>query len=560
MSQLTGDYTTHAKLSFGNIRYANIAPFVEPDPDIRPSFDALVEGNASVDGPVLRTDDLAARLQLDRLELRTLPTGSVTGAPPNRAVTFQNEGPVTVAFNHSNLRIQQFHLKGPRTTIDLSGGINLKNARDPLGITLAADADLGVLQDVDRDFYSSGALTANAVVHGTFADPLVNGKIELKNANVNYADAPNGLSNANGVIVLNGTNASIQNLAAESGGGKVSLGGFVGYTGNAVNFNLRATADRVRVRYSGVSVTSNAAIALTGNTKRSLLNGTVTVQKLAYGSSSDAGSFLSTVSTPPTTPSAPSPVLSAMRLDIHILTAPDLRVVTTYADRLSAEANLTVRGTAETPGMIGRVVVTDGQLVFFGNQYTVNTGTVNFYNPTSIEPVLNVSLETIAQNVDVVLGVTGPMNNLALSYRSDPPLSFEQIVQLLATNTTPNDPTIAARQPAPPQQSLSQMGESAVLGQAIANPLASRVQRVFGISALKIDPSFAGSNGAPSAKVTLQQKIASNITFTYITDVTQTNSQIIRLEWALTPKFSAVGLRDYNGNVSIQFFYKFKVR
>ena len=133
-------------------------------------------------------------------------------------------------------------------------------------------------------------------------------------------------------------------------------------------------------------------------------------------------------------------------------------------------------------------------------------------------------------------------------------------MSLLATNTTPSDPTIAARQPAPQQQSLSQMGESAVLGQAVANPLASRVQRVFGISALKIDPSFGGSNGAPTAKVTLQQKIASNITFTYITDVTQTNSQIIRLEWALTPKLSAVGLRDYNGDVSIQFFYKFKAR
>jgi translocation and assembly module TamB len=249
-----------------------------------------------------------------------------------------------------------------------------------------------------------------------------------------------------------------------------------------------------------------------------------------------------------------------MRLDLKILTAPDLRVVTTYADRLSIEADLTVRGTAITPGMLGRVTVTDGQLVFFGNQYTVNTGTVNFYNPNAIQPILNVSLETIAQNVDVVLGVAGPMNNLQLSYRSDPPLTFSQIVQLLATNTTPNDPTIAAHQPTPPQQSLSQMGQSAILGQAVANPLASRMQRVFGLSALKIDPSVAGSNGQPTAKVTLQQKIASNITFTYITDVTQTNSQIIRIEWAITPKFSGVGLRDFNGNVSVQMFYKFKVR
>ena len=94
----------------------------------------------------------------------------------------------------------------------------------------------------------------------------------------------------------------------------------------------------------------------------------------------------------------------------------------------------------------------------------------------------------------------------------------------------------------------------------LASGSASRVQRVFGLSQFKIDPSVSGSNGQPSARVTLQQKIANNITFTYITDVTETNSEIVRVEWDMTPRFSAVGLRDFNGNVSIEFFYKFKVR
>ncbi|MBV9038482.1 MAG: translocation/assembly module TamB domain-containing protein, partial [Acidobacteriaceae bacterium] len=558
-SRLQGDYNTRANLTFSNIRYSNIAPLISTEPAIRPIFDALVEGQASLNGPALDTDRLMARLQLDRLEVQTRPRGSPTGAPPSRAVAFRNEGPVIVALDHSSLKVQQLDIKGPRTTVKASGGMNLKDARSPLNLDVNANADLGVLQDIDRDFYSSGAIALNAVVRGSFAQPLVNGKVELKNANVNYAESPNGLSNANGVILLNGTNAAIQNLTGESGGGKVALSGFVGYVNDTVNFNLRATANRVRVRTSGVSVTSDAALTLAGSSRRSLLDGTITVQRLAYGASSDAGSFLSTLSTPPSTPEAPSPLLANMRLNVRILTAPDLSVISTYADRLATEANLTVRGTAATPGMLGTVRITDGQLVFFGNQYTVNTGTVSFYNPNAIEPVLNISLETIAQNVDVTLGVSGPMNNLQLSYRSDPPLTFEQIVQLLATNTTPADPTIAARQPAPPQQSLTQMGESAILGQAVANPLASRVQRVFGISALKIDPSLAGTTG-PTANVTLQQKIASNITFTYITDVRQTNAQIIRVDWGITPRFSASGLRDFNGNVSLTFYYKFKVR
>ncbi|MBV9302610.1 MAG: translocation/assembly module TamB domain-containing protein, partial [Acidobacteriaceae bacterium] len=560
-SQLTGDYPVQANLTFSNIRYANIAPFISADPAIKPSFDALVEGEASVNGPILKTDQLNGRVQLNRLEARTVPQASPTGAPPRRVVVLHNEGPVIIALSRSIVQIQQFHVVGPSTNVDASGTVNLKDANAPVALNLSANADLSALEDVDRDFSSSGTIALNTAVHGTFSQPLVNGRIELKKVNVNYADVPNGVSNGNGVILLNGTSATIQTLTGESGGGKLGMTGFVGLTGEAVTYNLRATATRVRVRYSGISATSNATLNLTGNTNRSMVGGTVTVERIAYGSSSDAGSLLSSfASTPPSTPSAPSGIVAGMRLNIHILTAPDLRVITTYANRLAVEANLTVRGTAANPGVVGRVTVTDGQLVFFGNQYTVNTGTINFYNPNAIEPVLNISLETIAQNVDVVIGVSGPMENLQLSYRSDPPLTFEQIVQLLANNTTPAHPTIAARQPAPPQQSVSQMGESAILGQAVANPLASRVQRVFGISQFKIDPSFSGSNGQPSARVTLQQKIANNITFTYITDVTQTNSEIIRVEWAFTPRASAVALRDFNGNVSLEFFYKFKLR
>ena len=559
-SQLSGNYVTSANLTFANVTYANLVPLIGADPDIRPGFDAVVEGTASLNGPVLQPDNLTSRLQLTHLEAQTLPQGSPTGGPPTRRVDFHNEGPITVDLKNSQVQIQQLHIIGPGTDISGSGGLNLKDEKAPISLKVLANADLGVLQDLDHDFYSSGGIDLNATIRGSFAKPLVNGRIELKNANVNYAAAPNGLSNANGVILLNGANANIQSLTAESGGGKISLAGFASIAGGVPNFNLKASASRVRVRYSGVSVTSDATLSLAGSIRRSLLNGTVTVDRIAYGSSSDAGSLLSGAATPPETPTAPSPLLGNMRLDIRILTAPSLRVLTTYADRLSVEANLTVRGTAATPGMLGFVKVTDGQLVFFGNTYTVNTGVINFYNPNAIVPVLNVSLETIAQNVDVTLGVTGPIDNLQLSYRSDPPLTFEQIVQLLATNSTPSDPTIAAQQPVAPHQSFSQMGESAILGQAIANPLASRVQRVFGLSQFKIDPAVSGANGQPSARVTLQQKIASNITFTYITDVTETNSQIIRIEWALSPALSAVGLRDFNGNVSVQMFYKFKVR
>ena len=559
-AQLTENYPMRARLNFAHLKYSNLAPLLSTTSEGEPlRFDATAEGQITVDGPVLKPDDLSGRLQLNHFDMETTPRRSPTGAPAMRQVMLQNQGPMILELKRSLVQVQQLHITGPGTTLSASGGINLRNANAPLGLVVAGNLDLGVLQDISHDFYSSGAVTLNATLHGSFSQPLVNGRIELKNANVNYIGFPNGLSNGNGVILLNGTNASIQNLTGGSGGGKVSASGYIGYANGGLSYNLKATANKVRVLYSGLGIVSNANLSLVGSSRRARLGGTVSVTRIAYTSSSDAGSLLSRASSPPSSP-APSLMLSNLHLDVHILTAPDVRVVSTYTRSMDVLASLTLRGTAQTPGILGYINITNGQLVFFGNTYSVDNGTINFYNPNAIEPVVNISLQTIVQGVSVVIGVSGPMDDLKLSYRSDPPLTFEQIVELLATNTTPSNPEIAAQQPPVAQESLNQMGESALLGQAVADPLASRLQRVFGLTELKIDPSFSGSNGQPGARVTLRQKITSNITFTYITDVSQTNGQILRVDWDLTPKLSAVGLRDFNGNVSVEMVYKFSKR
>jgi translocation and assembly module TamB len=559
-AQLAPAYPTHASLTFKNVRYENLSPFLESESASPPLFSTLLEGQATVDGPLLDAKALNARLELSQLDLRTNPHGSPTGGPATRTAEFQNQGPIVLTLNRSVVKIDSLHIRGPQTGIDASGTVDLANDAAPLQVAVNATGDLGVLQNVSRSFYSSGTISLNTMVRGTFADPLLNGKIELHNANVNYADIPNGLSSGNGVILLNGTTAAIQNLTAESGGGKVVVGGFVGLSPRAVIYNVHLRATKVRTRYDQASITSSAALALTGSSQHSLLSGSITVQRVAYSSSSDIGSLLYGASAPPATISEPSSLLANMRLDVHVITASDVRVVTTYVEKLTLTGSLVLRGTAADPGITGKIVFTDGQLAFFGNTYDVRTGSISFYDATAIRPILDLSLETIAQGVDVVLGVTGPVSDMKLSYRSDPPLTFDQIVQLLATNTTPFDATIASQQPPAPAQSASQMGESAVLGQAVANPLASRVQRVFGLSEFKIDPSIAGSNGQPSARVTLQQKIARNLTFTYITDVTQTNNEIVRVQFDINSKASAVALRDYNGNVSVELFYKFQKR
>jgi translocation and assembly module TamB len=308
-------------------------------------------------------------------------------------------------------------------------------------------------------------------------------------------------------------------------------------------------------------IMASANLGLNGTTQNSVASGTVSVEQIGFSPHNDFGSMLSRTASPVKSPAAPSGPLSGMRLDIHIRTAPGVSFQTPLAERLQADADLYLRGTAANPGMTGRVNITEGDLVFFGTKYTVNQGTIAFYNPFDIQPVLNIDLETVAKGVDVVLTVSGPIDNMKLTYHSDPPLQFNELVSLLAAGKTPtSDPTILANQPATPPQTFQQMGESALVSQAIANPVSSRLQRVFGVSQLKIDPTFTSGSELPQARLTLQQQITSNVTFTYITNLTQANAQIIRVEWAINNTWSAIATREENGRFGMDFFYKKKFR
>jgi translocation and assembly module TamB len=554
-AQLSGDYPLDAQLSFRNVAWSRLQPLFSVSTGAS-TFDATAEGQVNISGPVLKTDQLRGSLQIPNLHFDSIPPAG----SKQRPVSLHNQGPIAATLDRGVVRIDSAHLVGPQTDITAAGTVALVQAQR-MNLTVKANSDIGLLQSFDRDIYASGKVALAANVGGTLDKPQATGSLELQNASINYVDVPNGLSNANGIIVFNGNTATIRNLNGESGGGKVALSGFVSYT-DMLRLGLRATATNVRIRpESGVSVVVSASIDITGTTKASRASGDVTINRVTYAPQSDFGSILSRAAPPTQSAVNSDSFLDHMRLDIRTRTSSVTAVQTSLAQNLQVDGELRVRGTAARPGMLGRLVISNGDLVFFGSKYHVDSGSIGFYDPLHIEPILDLSLETQAKGVNVVLSVRGPIDNMKLSYTSEPPLQFQEIVSLLASGKTPtSDPTLLANQPATPTQSYQQMGESAIVSKTLADPVSNRLERVFGISQLKIDPAFTSGSDLPQARVTLQQQVATNITFTYVTALDNPNSQVVRIEWAFNPKWSAVANRDENGIFSINLFYKKQFR
>ncbi len=549
--KLEGDNPGSATIAFPRTELSQLRAWISPaQSGIIDQLNGWAEGQLHVEGPALEPQSWKAQLRIPNLEI-----SAAQGGAASASLVLHNSGPIVASLANSILTVDSMRLVGRETDLGVTGRVLLKQKTPDLHVT--GHVDLAIVHNFNPDFLASGTVTADATVRGTLDAPSVSGRTEFKNANFSVADLPNGITNANGVILFTGTRATIQSFSGETGGGKVELTGFAGYEGGQTIYRIHARILQVRVRYpEGVSTVADATLNLTGTVDRSMLAGTVTILRTGFNPQSDFSSLIAASAQPVQTASARSGFLGGLSFDIQINTAPDIEFQSSLTQDLQAEANLRLRGTFSNPALLGRINLTQGQVIFFGTRYNINQGSIAFYSPVRVEPIFDIDLETKARGIDITLSISGPLNKLNLTPRSDPPLQFNEIVALLATGRTPtNDPTLLLQQSSAPQ-SWQQMGASALLGQAIASPVAGRLQRFFGVSQLRIDPSLPGVESTPQARLTLEQQVTSDITFTYITNVTSSNPQVIQVEWAFSKKWSVVAVREDNGLFGIDFFYK----
>ena len=557
--QLSGDYPGSGNVDISPIRISTVQDFFAATRKGDPlPIEGTIAGNLTFSGPIKKPEQVRARMELPTVEI--VPARQTMTGAQAQEFAFKNDGPILLEYDGKSILVRAAHIKGRETDFRASGTISPRE-KNPWDLKVDGKLNLGILQDFSSDIVSSGAANVQANIRGSMQDPQVVGRMELQNASFYITDMPNGLDNANGVISFDRRRATIDRLTAETGGGSISLGGFIGFGSPEISYRLQARADNVRIRYpEGVSTTISTNLSLTGTSSKSLLAGVVTVRRAGFNPKTDVGGILAGAARPVAAPITPNPFLRGMQLDIHIESAPNLTFQTTLTSDLQAEADLRLRGTAAKPALLGRILVNQGQVQFFGNKYTINRGEIGFYNPTKLEPTLDMDLETTARGVQVTINCTGTLSKLNVSYRSDPPLQSNEIVALLAVGRAPGTNSSLASGQTVASQSFLSTGTNTLLGQAVTAPISGRLQRFFGVSKLKIDPQLTGINAVPQARLTVEQQVSRDVTLTYITNLAQGNQQIVRLQWDMSKSWSVVALREENGAFGVDFFFKKRLK
>lgn len=531
--QLSGEYPVEFALDTQALPLQPI--FAMYAPSHASDLTGQTELHAKLRGPLKATSRLEAHVVIPQLKLNYKNTIQLAATQP-----------ILADYASGALEIKRSVIQGTGT--DLTFQANLPTAKNaPVSMLLRGTVDLQFAQLFNPDVTSAGQIRFEIDTFGQRSNPDVQGQIRIENASFAQTGVPLGLRDGNGVLTLTRNSLDVTEFKGQVGGGTLSARGRVVYRPD-LQFDLAMKAEGVRVLYEqNIRATLDSNLALTGGYDDALLRGQVNVEQLSLTSNADlmeiVGQFGSAAPRPPPT----GGLSEKLRLQVAIQTPGGVSLNSRDLS-LAGSANLRLRGTAAQPVVLGRVNLTDGDLIFSGNRYLVQSATIDFRNSTRTEPVVNVAVNTTIDQYHIQLHLWGPADHLHTNYSSDPSLPPSDIINLVAFGKTSE---AAAANPTP-----GTLGAQSLIASQVSSQVTSRIEKLAGISQLSVDPVLGGSQQSSGARIAIKQKVTSKIFVTYATDVTSSQQQAIEVEYEVNRRMSLSAARNQNGGFSFEASFR----
>ncbi|HET7840175.1 MAG TPA: translocation/assembly module TamB domain-containing protein [Terriglobia bacterium] len=540
-AQTAGDWPAEFSGDFSDFRFGPWLHLL-----LHGKFDSPVTGSGSVklSGPLRQPKLLVIEGRIQKVD--------VTSSD----IAWANAQPIDLRYTAGTLTISKFRLEGPSTNLEAEGSIRFGEEAS-LALSAKGVSDAKLLSLLDPAVKATGSSQVDLVVNGTPIHPLLFGKLNVQDLNLTYGDFPIHLFGMTGEIRLEGERATVQSLRGTSGGGTVTVQGYMTF-GALPRFDVTAQVDQVRTQYPTDFISQlSGKLRLAGTPENSRMEGELAVRQLHTAPDFTVLSLLSDVGSSSGAPpiGAASPVASKVRLNVQVFSAPTVRPEAQDLTMV-ADVDLHLQGTLANPVVVGSIHILNGETVVRGNRYKLNRADISMTNPFRTQPMVDLEATTRVQQYDLSLDVSGTLDHFKIGYRSDPPLPTSDILSLLAlgysrqqeqATTTASDRT-------------STVGASALLSEALSSQTSGRIQRLFGVSRIRIDPNVGGPENIAGARVTVEQQVTRELTLTYITDTGSSQRRVVQFEWQVSDSASMLGIRDRNGIFGVELRFRSRFR
>jgi len=535
-----------------NVSDTSLDPYVRAfQPQLSPYTTAVASGSIRVVGELANVDHLLVDASVERLDVRLFD------------YALRNARPIKIALDRNMVRVTDMRIVGQDTQLDVTGVVNLQDSR--IAIRTTGDANLAVLQGFVANVRSSGMAALSATFEGPLDDPALSGTLDITDGRIRHFALPHALENISGALQFDTRGVTLDGLTGRLARGDVKFGGRIdkqGYLPGRLDITMVGKGMRLRL-VEGMQSLVDADLSLQGTMESATLSGRVTVNDAVYarpfGSSGGLLDLATSEATPATAPAEPT---IPLRYDIRI-TAPQTLQVRNSSLRLTASADLQLQGTFDRPLLFGRAEATRGEFLFEGRRYLLTRASVDFNNPTKIEPFFDVETETRVrvpgETYRVTVRATGPWVP-ALEFSADPPLPEPELLALLLSDVAPGQ-DVEFRQyqggVTPQEQLVRERATRALTGQ-LSSEVGRVVEQTFGVDTFQITPSLVDPNTQstrldPAARLTIGKRLSDRVYLTYSRSLSSsTRDQIILLEYDQTDRYSWILSRNEDRTYAIE--------
>lgn len=404
----------------------------------------------------------------------------------------------------------------------------------PMDLQIALDGgDLSVVglftNALER---ASGPLQGEVHLTGTVARPNIGGSVQVSGGVVKLRGIDPELTEVTGAVTFSADEAQFERVTARAGDGTLTLSGRVGIAAFRLNtLDLQLDAARARLAYRPyVTGIVDGTLRLEGTAQRPIVAGALTLSggdvNVSAGIAAPAG--------------APGPAgLANPTLNVDVR-AGDGLWVNVGSLRLQVHGVLHVAGVWRRPLLSGEVSADQGAFRAFNTTFTLTEGRAVFAEFRGIVPFVDAIAETRIGSTVVTLHITGTPDNLQLALSSDPPLSRQQIVDLLASHTGIT-------------QLLAGDLEGALrvqLSQAIFGSVNLAIARALGLEEFTIVYDFA-----QPLQLRIGKLLIRNLYLTLTSTFGVIPTHVASLEWRLTPRSRLAFSIDNKNQFSILYLY-----
>lgn len=501
-----------------------------------------VEGSASLQG---RVGDLSS------------VRGSVVAQRMSAALAeyrIDNEGAVDIRIEGDAIAFRRLIMTGPATRLSVSGG--LRPGRD-LDVTLNGNVNLSLSRLLYREVeHGDGSASVHLAVRDEWASPEVDGRVEVRDGVIKIRDIPQKFTAMNGAIVFDRNRVATEGLAADVGGGHVTVAGSAQMQGSSLlDFTTRASVENVTVRYPpGLTATLGGTLYYDGNAGAQTLSGEMNIRRATYEKRIEWKSMLVDIT---------RGITRKKKTDIGWIGETQLNVRFTGDEDILFESNLAriplkidvlFRGTVDQMHLLGRVEAREGEVYFRKNVFRILYASADFVDPSRINPVLDVQGETRVREYRIRLAVSGNADRAVVTFLSEPPLADSDILALLALGRTGEE--------LKGKEANIGIGESFSFATGkFQDILERRARSLTGLDRFQVDPYINKSDTAVPRVTVGKEMVQDRLYMTYSSNIGGTTpEQNVRVEYLLNRNISLLGEYDELGQIGADIKFRFEFR